>query len=1431
MLGTITLTVGQPDGVSVAQKEEAPETVDTIQDEVAPQVNGEKVEKESPDANDISAVEEKAAEEKPDDGNEVGFKKIFRFVGFKFTLKKDKNEEKDPVKLLTVKDKEGEEVSGGDEPTKEVEAATAEEKSTDEEKEADAEVSTAEAEVIKDGDKVETTDAPAEDAAAEATDEAAKEEGAEKEAETMPPSQEVTVSPFRKLFSVGIFSNLRKKASIKKTKEEEDKEAAVEEEAAKTEETAAVEEEEEKVEVEQETKEEAPATPEEQKTEPKEEVPASPEEVKSETAPEPEATVETPAPAETTTDETKQEEEKAEPSAEEEKAPAEVISEPELLSSQEKAKPQGSPLKKLFTGAGLKKLSTKKQKTKKDTETKLTASGEQAAEQLQSSTESAEPPKADSSPSSPEESGEHVISVEVTQNESSQETDGEVTSDGEKKKEGIIAWSSFKKLVTPKKRVKRSSESEDEATGEKPAKSATLSSSESAPLADKSVEEEVKEEDKPTEEEPKTENTEKLVSSTEEPKKKMDTSVSWEALMCMGGPKKRTRKTSDSDDEETKIEEELPAATTASATAAEPTAAAPEGEKEDKTEAPVVTSQNTDSEVEAVSSPEPLSPPEKESAWDTLKRLVLSKNKPKVEEKPEESAEQVQSDGEAPKDESSFSLRKFLPGRRKKKVEKQASAEQASVEEDSDTPAVVPLSEYEEQVEAKPELPAEPVTIQIQVSAEDRSPSWIPATVGDIDDKHDELSDIPEEAENVATPKSVDTDVTEDDIEEEATPPPKALGRTGRRLSTAEVKPVAQAPAAETTPVPQGPRPESAEEIIGAIEAHVSEIPTMTSVTVEDVPLEVASETTEYEPPTETAESKTKTILEPHDRSDAMAICTGLGTKEIAKVALEKPAMPIVECMAVVRDALSTEVLQEEKPAISEQAIVTEDAVLKAQVQEVETTELEPVVENSLTGVVDIQAATEAVEPEIEKVGLVSIAPEQSEVLQPTTMSENSPKAVEVDPITPTSETAICTQSVEVNEPTIQTKEVEIDSEQLVATEEHTPVKEVVPALCETTTATNTKESDPVSKVVVSSDEVPVITETVILVAPLSAESNQGATSDVETVPEPAGDEPTKEAAAFGETVEATTAEISAPTDQASEKVEDVQQTGEIEAQSMVIAQTVIQDAVDKVSEDAPEPKKPTTPTATIPEPVQAIETTEKEIEITTETPVITDTPVAVSCEKTPQPLCVAVEVIDTIPVEVTGTLDATEEGEKAEKELKKAVEVKVCEETVVVEEAMEIKAESQTEEELEQVKEEQSKDDEVQESDVKEAPEEVKPEPEETKIHMPVQVVLQTAMVLEEPSVEEEAVEEFDTNGPVADDTSVKSQSTESEKKLSTLVEEPQLTEVAAPSTVTEAAASQPETEKKSVKCAEVMAQVIEVIEEAVKEIEPVSTEITAAS
>lgn len=1314
--------------------------MDATQDEVAPQVNGDKDEKATADASDIAVVEENAAEKKSEDVSEVGFKKIFRFVGFKFTLKKDKVEEKDPVELLTVKDKEEE--SKSEEPTKEAEEAHVEE-STSEAKEVKATQSNAE--VIEDGKEAET-----------ANEAEVKEDDPEKGPDATMSSPETVVSPFRKLFNTGLFSNLKKKASIKKTKEEEEKkEVSPEGETKKTEDASAdAKAEGLKSGTEQEPETETSV---QEKAEPKEEAKAGPSE-------EPQAT----------------QEDKIHPAAEEESGTAEVISEAELLSSQEKTKVQGSPLKKLFTGAGLKKLSVKKQRTKKDAETKA-ESGEDVAEQLQSSTESAEAPKIDSGPSSPEESGEHA---DVQRLESTQESQGEVA-DGEKKREGIIAWSSFKKLVTPKRHVKRSSESDEEAPEEKPAKTATLSSSQSTPIADRFAEEETKE-DQPNEE---TENADKL-ESTEEPKKKMDTSVSWDALMCMGGQKKRTRKTSDSDEEETKIEEQLQ----------------PAAEGEQIAEAASVTPQTLDPDGQLRSPEEHAN---RESAWDTLKRVVMPKPKAKVEEKNGESSEQVQSDSEAQKDEQSFSFKKFLPGRRKKKADKQVS-EQSSNGDDSDTPAVVPMSEYEEQVERKEE--AESDGAQANVSHDDRSPSWIPAAVDDPD-QHNELSDIAEEAETAATPKSADTDTADEEIKDEPIESPDSSQSMGRRLSRAEVKPVAPAPTGETTPVPQGPKPDQADEVREGIEVLVSEVSTQMSVAVNDVPIEQASETIEYEPPFDKAECITTPLLEPHAREEAMAICTGLGTKEIAKVALEEPAIPVIESVTVVGEGLSTEVAVDNKPHTSTDAIITEDPLLRAQVHQVDTTSLGPAVEIPTDDASVIQTASEDYEPEVENIGVVTTIVE-AEILQPINMCENSPKTVLINSITPTTEELVCSSITEITEHTIEIKEVEVPVQQQKATLAYAPLNAAAEAVCKAKIHTNisvTKEGEVATPVSVPSEEGPMVTRTKVLVGPrLDIGVGQVEISDVEVVH--------------------------------SEAVK-VQQESDIEAQSIVITQAVIQDAVDKVAKDTEEPKKPSTPT-----PVQAETSTEKEVEVSTETPVITDTPKVLSCEKSPKPLCVALEIIDSVPVEVANSLKPSEEEEEEpRKGVKQAVEIKVSGETVILD--MKEK-ERQSDEDQEQIKKKESKEEsEVQEPGIEGVVEEVetaseteKPTseapleektPEAIEIHMPVQVVLQSAQVTEDPSVEEEAAEEFDSNSPVVKDSSPDLQKAEP-SSLSNLVEEPQglPSEDSEPSQVTQAAAGQPEKETQSSgNCAQVMAQVIEVIEEAVKEIEPAMEDSSAAS
>ncbi|XP_046877064.1 A-kinase anchor protein 12b isoform X2 [Hypomesus transpacificus] len=1537
MLGTITLTVGQTDGGS--QKEEVPETMDTLQGEVAPQVNGEKEEKGTPDADDITASEEKATEEKPGEANEVGFKKIFRFVGFKFTLKKDKNEKTEPVQLLTVKDKDGE-ASGSEEVQEEVAAGKkGEAEGQAAEPEAPSSEATPEAAAAADVE----TPADAVDGEA-ASEEAPKEEGEEEEGEkqcedqagspTSPPSQEVTQSPFRKFFALGIFSNLRKKASIKKPKDEEPKEATAEEEVKEEEEGA---EEKEKAEV---VKEEVQAAtpPEESMAEVAIEATpiletATTNEVVVEVKAEAEVAMETPAlAAADATDEAKPAEETAEEATEGDKAPAEVAHEAELLSSQEKTKAQGSPLKKLFTGAGLKKRSTKKQKAKKDAEAKLTESGEQASEQLQSSTESTEGQKVNSGPSSPEDSGEHITGADASQAEAGQEAEGEgTTSDGEKKKEGILPWSSFKKLVTPKKRVKRPSESEDEATGDK-AKTATLSSTESAVFVDKPASEE---EVKPSEEEPKTENAEKLESSSEEPKKKMDTSVSWEALMCMGGKTKRTRRTSDSDDDETKIEEEVQ----------------PDGEEKANTiESPLVCSQEAEPE-NTVSSPEPptsTSDGEVVSTWETLKRFVIQRRKSKTEERTEEAAapsEQVLSDSEIPKEESSFSLRKLIPGRKKKKLEKQFSSDVGSGEEDSDTPAVVPLSEYDNEPQAPTDETAE--TASAKVSSEDRSPSWI-STLAVAEEVHEPLSDIPEEGDNAATPKSADTSMAEEIVDlttEEAVAAQEKVPEVSAVEVTTELLPLTSA--GETNPVPDAPDSESVEVVLEEAAEVLSEIPSQSSVPVEEVPLEEAETNLEPQPPIDFAESETKLVLVAHIKDEATAICTGLGTKEIAKLAIEKPVTPVVECVSVVSDALVAEVPFEDKAEKIEEAVAAEDPVFKAQVEHVETTELEPALENTVVDETpESENASEGKEPEIIKVAVVNSFQTAAEIVQPPVVSENTPRVEMVDPIEPTVEEVLCTETVQVTSASIvEGKSEEMEVEQIVASEENAAIGEVIQAAVYdmVTSMVGTSHADEAVEaaitVVAPTEEFASAKDTVCLVAPLAMEPDQvevkqEAVMENASVPQNATCDIQSQVLAKdvliavaelgleGDT-EAAKSEVSGVIVEVTEKFEEdtkaEEEANTIEEQGMVIAQVVIQNALDKVAQNESEEEKPATLTTDIPTtdipttdipttdipttdapttddttPVQAVLTIEKEVEkALEEQPVITGVSVVNMQAEKPAPeapaeaetatLSVneAVQVMETIKVEVID-IEAHKEPEEPVKpevnteELNQAVEVNVCEEKVeeVEEEVKEIpesqmngkSEEFQKENEIAEevlpeasaieIKDIQPK---VQHAEVKEVSEagpvetvtqvlETPSQPEEKKVAAPV--VLQAAEVVEEQAVEElqiEAVVEFDSTNNVdaaakdapaiatvemnmiADQAPAQE---ETEKNVSTDTAAPSQEAQVAVAVASPVEPAAPETEKASaVKCAKVMAQVIEVIEEAVKEIEPVSTELTAAS
>ncbi|XP_073413752.1 A-kinase anchor protein 12 isoform X2 [Dendrobates tinctorius] len=823
MLGTITLTVEQQEPASVTLDEEPAENMVVVHNDTTPtEAAKENGHDETPEATPTTPEsEEKAKSPDQADGNqtnEVGFKKVFKFVGLKFTVKKDKSEKSDPVQLLTVK-KDEVEVNGTDGHDEQTDIRD------DGKKESQQETKDSEQPAENAEEPEQAGENPKE--IPEENQKKAEESEVEKKFPESPTNPVVTdtSSPFRRFFTQG-WAGLRKRTSFKKSKEEDPQEVEKHIKA----------EEQEKVEVPEvpETVKEESATEtqpaadlsvtqdlskssseqpkvstdeniqnmaEEKSIEelsPIKEVEVKLEEcvkVVEEVTPVTEnaektsetvtsASEETPVPdvksevhilkddAESqitngitvasistaaegisedlqgTTDTVDVDNDQPQlasstESVEQEKSQEAITTEAELLSSQEKAKIQGSPLKKLFSSSGLRKLSGKKSKSKKEDDSKVEVATEAVSPE---SPEALEIDGGDSSPSSPDESAEtSPIEKPLDEPQYAAEAEGEgTTSDGERKKDGITPWASFKKLVTPKRRPKRPSESDKEDEVEK-AKTSTMSSTESAGVENVEEPKEINED-------------QKLEKSTEENKKKVDSSVSWEALICVGSSKKRARKTSDSEedegikspDEAKKTEDIVPA-------------------KDIDSDSPIISSQEQNQE--STSPDQAGSPTEADGAstWQSFKRLVTPrrKSRTRVEEKNDETAgsntEQSTSEGEAGKEETWVSFKKLIPGRKKKKSdgkqEHAATTETGqplseAAEDDSDEPAVVPLAEFDaaEQEkldtqksleEALPTVLGEheelihAVTVTVIegeraiTNLEERSPSWISATVSE----------------------------------------------------------------------------------------------------------------------------------------------------------------------------------------------------------------------------------------------------------------------------------------------------------------------------------------------------------------------------------------------------------------------------------------------------------------------------------------------------------------------------------------------------------------------------------------------------------------------------------------------------------------------------------------------------------------------------
>ncbi|XP_032882034.1 A-kinase anchor protein 12 isoform X2 [Amblyraja radiata] len=829
--------VGQGDPAVVSEGEEM-EEMELNQEEVPiKSESGEPI-----NAQEGGDLQEDTGEQAEDvQAAEIGFKKVFKFVGLKFTMKKEKPVKSEPVQLLTVtREENGRAGETGGESQQAVDGGTeANGSPIDEAEGSPPEILSPE--IVEEKVVQEETKPP------DAEEPPAAVETSGNAAET--PAVD---SPLKRFFKQGFFSGLRRKQSFKKAKDEPliigekteaNGEQAVAAEAGGSGETErgpeaqpstsqeaaevlAVPAPEEnrggEEEFEDLTSELAcvrvasePPTMAESKTSETNEVGVPTEnlvatdtgtgQVISSIGKSTEGAViaESAAPK-AATELQAQHEEMAQ-----EKPSEPIAAESELLSSQS-SKQQDSPLRKLFTSSSIKKLSGKKAKGKKG---EARARDTDDETKLQSSTESEGSPdgqKPDSPPTFLEETGEG-IAAETTESGllHAEQEDANGGADGERRKEPITAWASFKKLVTPRKRPKGPSESDRDDEQNDKVKSATISSAESTGSE--------------KQEEPKSNGEEqKLERSVEDPKKKADAPVTWEALICVGSSKKRTRKLSESELQKSNEEAQSPEGN---------------GQAQDSTEEAKVSSPQATDQEQGEASPECVeSPVEGEapegaiSTWESFKRLVTSrrKSKSKLEERVEESVpcpEAALPEAEAAKDESWVSLKKLIPGRKKKRsdakpeqlqgesVGKEAAWAEfggSKSEDESETPAVVPLTEYaavdderehEERLRAgleavqkvdgvittsdaaqTGELGGEPTVAGehgslegIKSSVDERSPSWI-SVVSDVikevveDQVAEEAPEAKKQTEDGHKPMSVEEagDIAPDEVAEEA---------------------------------------------------------------------------------------------------------------------------------------------------------------------------------------------------------------------------------------------------------------------------------------------------------------------------------------------------------------------------------------------------------------------------------------------------------------------------------------------------------------------------------------------------------------------------------------------------------------------------------------------------------------------------------------
>ncbi|XP_043118743.1 mucin-17 [Puntigrus tetrazona] len=413
-------------------------------------------------------------------------------------------------------------------------------------------------------------------------------------------------------------------------------------------------------------------------------------------------------------------------------------------------------------------------------------------------------------------------------------------------------------------------------------------------------------------------------------------------------------------------------------------------EYEKTTDSPLGSSIEGDYEHLTSSNEQSGSPVEGEmgSTWKTFKKMVTPKRKIRTGES--STPEQIPSDSEMNKDEP-FSMKKLISGHKKRKSDArndQTSSDEAAKDhetgdEDDETPAIIPLSEYEIiEPESLKEVHEQRIEITIEhempemtsVLEQDTSNNLVPKIAAkvpintgpavihglpedfeeltDFVSKHQQLSDIPEEGiieESIETPVSSAEWTTQDDtlaediveLTADAVTAPEPLSEQFIGDDTTEmvsaVSQLTDSPrsSGHVTPVSAEYGVHTSDVILQEAFQSICMTPSVQSVTTKDERQE--SLAVSFSPYIVQSSTKEEIkVMVAHKKTEATAICTGLESQEIESVKEHLPA-PLVEAIPEVSDAVPTELVSDNFTKETEIAGLGTDEVYEAEIKELKT--------------------------------------------------------------------------------------------------------------------------------------------------------------------------------------------------------------------------------------------------------------------------------------------------------------------------------------------------------------------------------------------------------------------------------------------------------------------------------------------------------------